>query len=442
MFPDTITEQKPLTVSEVTREIKNLLESAYPSIAVEGEISGFKKHGASGHIYFSLKDEQTILPAVIWRSSAQRLRFDPRDGMSVIAIGRLGVYEPQGKYQLYVDRLLPQGEGALEAAFRQLKEKLFTLGYFDPKRKRTLPKVPRRIAVITSPTGAAIRDILETLSRRWPAVEILVAPVRVQGAGAAAAIAAAIALVNRMHLGGVMTFDLLIVGRGGGSLEDLWAFNEEIVAEAIFTSQLVIVSGVGHETDLTIADLVADIRALTPTAAAMLVVPDRLEILESLQVLAGRLRSALFRRVEVARQRLDELRNRRPFRLPRERVHELSRRLDDFADRLHRRRPLERVREVRDRLSGFRERLDRAVRQIVARGHEANRSFAARLEALSPLNVLGRGYSLTATVDGALLRSSDPVRPGDRLTTRLARGRIVSRVESVELEPPAGATDE
>jgi exodeoxyribonuclease VII large subunit len=239
-----------------------------------------------------------------------------------------------------------------------------------------------------------------------------------------------------------MSFDLLIVGRGGGSLEDLWAFNEEVVAEAIFTSHLLIVSGVGHETDLTIADLVADIRALTPTAAAMLVVPDRLEILESLQAIEGRLRSALFRRVEVARQRLDELRNRRPFRLSRERIHELSRRLDELADRLHRRRPLERVREVRERLNGFGERLDRAVRQIVARGHEANRSLAARLEALSPLNVLGRGYSLTATVDGALLRSSDSVRPGDRLTTRLARGRIVSRVESVELEPHAGASHE
>src|SRR5437879_9711746 len=267
MFPDPLTEKKPLSVSEVTRNIKCLLEGAFPSWAVEGQVSGLSRP-QSGHVYFSLKDETAVLPAVIWRSTLQRIRFEPRDGMSVIAIGQLGVYEVQGKYQLYVNRLLPQGEGALEVAFRQLKEKLFTKGYFDPKRKRPLPKVPRRIAVITSPSGAAIRDILETLGRRWPAVEIVVVPVRVQGPGAALEIAAAIALANRLHDGGRLTLDVAIVGRGGGSLEDLWAFNEEILADAIFASRVVIVSGVGHETDTTITDLVADLRALTPTAAA------------------------------------------------------------------------------------------------------------------------------------------------------------------------------
>ena len=420
MFPDPLTEKKPLSVSEVTRNIKCLLEDAFPSLAVEGQVSGLSRP-QSGHVYFSLKDETAVLPAVIWRSTLQRIRFEPRDGMSVIAIGQLGVYEVQGKYQLYVNRLLPQGEGALEVAFRQLKEKLFTKGYFDPKRKRPLPRVPRRIAVITSPTGAAIRDVLETLGRRWPAVEIVVVPVRVQGPGAALEIAAAIALANRLHDGGRLTLDVAIVGRGGGSLEDLWAFNEEILADAIFASRVVIVSGVGHETDTTIADLVADLRALTPTAAAALVVPDRLEILDTLRSTADRLRSALLRRVELARQRLDDLGNRRPFRRPLERVQELGRRLGDLADRLQRRRPLERLREVRERLRSFGERIDRAVRQSVERGHEASRSLAGRLEALSPLNVLARGFSLTATAGDRLLRSTDSVRPGDRLHTRLAR---------------------
>jgi exodeoxyribonuclease VII large subunit len=441
MFPEPSREKPPLTVSQVTREIKSLLEDAYPSLCVEGEISGYKP-SHSGHIYFALKDELAILPSVIWRSAALRLRFEPRDGMSVIAVGNLGVYEPQGKYQLYVDRLVPQGEGALELAFRQLKEKLFAQGYFDPKRKRPIPNYPRRIGVVTSPTGAAIHDILKTLGKRWPALEVVIFPVRVQGPGAAEEIADAIALANRLHSGGLLALDLLIVGRGGGSLEDLWAFNELAVANGIFRSQLPIVSGVGHETDMTIADLVADVRALTPTAAATAIVPDRMEVVGKLQQSSARLRSGLIRQVERARQRLHDLCRRRPFLFPRERVQLLARRVDELLDRLQCRRPIERIREFRARLELSRDRLSRAVKFRIERGRERQRAVASQLAVLNPLNVLARGFSLTTAPAGTLLRSTDAVRPGDRIHTRLARGRIVSRVESVELEPLAGEPDE
>jgi exodeoxyribonuclease VII large subunit len=441
MFPGPTREKSPLTVSQVTREIKTLLEDAYPSLCVEGEISGYKP-SHSGHIYFSLKDDSAVLPSVIWRSATLRLRFEPRDGMHVIAVGNLGVYEPQGKYQLYVDRLWPVGEGALELAFRQLKEKLFAQGYFDPKRKRPIPSFPRRIGVVTSPTGAAIHDILKTLGIRWPALEVVIFPVRVQGPGADDEIADAIALANRLNSAGRMRLDLLIVGRGGGSLEDLWAFNELAVADAIFRSHLPIVSGVGHETDMTIADLVADVRAVTPTAAATAIVPDRMEVIGQLQQSLLRLRTGLIRRVDRARQRLDDLCRRRPFLYPSERIQLLSRRVDELLDRLQCRRPLERIREFRARLELARDRLSRAVGLRIERGRQRQRAVAAQLAALNPLNVLSRGFSLTTAPNGTLLRSTDAVRPGDRIHTRLARGRIVSRVESVELEPLSGEPDE
>lgn len=435
LFPEPQDERKTLTVTDVTRDIKQLLEAEFSTLCVAGEISGLSRP-QSGHMYLSLKDDGAILPSVIWRSAALRMRFDPKDGLSVVAIGRLTVYEPQGRYQFVIERLLPQGIGELELEFQKLKEKLFSKGYFDPQRKRPIPRVPRRIAVVTSPSGAAIRDILETLGRRWPAAEVVVIPVRVQGPGAADEIATAIHRINELSASGRMRVDLALVGRGGGSFEDLWAFNEEIVADAIFHSAVPIVSGVGHETDLTIADLVADVRALTPTDAAVHAVPDRLEWLKSVQSVGERLRGGLLRRVEIARQHLDQLRNRRPFRLPFDLIHDRSRRLDEIAERLQRRRPLARVREFDDRLATLSERLSRAMRFAVSRRHESVASLAGRLNALSPLNVLSRGYSLTSIVDGNLLRSTDSVRPGDRLQTRLARGRVVSRVETVELQAP------
>jgi exodeoxyribonuclease VII large subunit len=332
--------------------------------------------------------------------------------MEVIARGRLTVYVPRGDYQLQIEDLQPKGLGALELALRQLKEKLLKLGYFASERKKPLPRFPRRVALVTSASGAAVRDILEILGRRWPAVEAWVCPVRVQGEGAAEEIAAAIRLLNR-----VAAVDVMIVGRGGGSVEDLWAFNAECIAQAIFESRIPVVSAVGHEIDLTIADLVADCRALTPSEAAERVVPDRAELVQGLCHIQERMRSLLLQRLDGYKNRLDGLAQRRALRLPLERLRELERRLDEGGERLHR--------GAHQRLEQVRERLQ---------------AQAARLETLSPLNVLGRGYSLTRReADRAVIRSPDQLRPGERLVTDVADGRIISRVEELERtgEPPA-----
>jgi exodeoxyribonuclease VII large subunit len=434
LFPEPNIAEAPLSVTEVTQQIKALVEGAFPTLHVVGEVSGLSRP-RSGHVYFSLKDDGAILPAVIWKSSAMRMRFELQDGMNVIAVGHLGVYEPQGRYQFYVERLIAHGEGALDRAFRQLKERLFVKGYFAPEHKKPLPKYPQTIGVVTSASGEAIRDILKTLHNRWPAVEIVLRPVRVQGVGAAEEIAEAIALLNDLGASGDVCCDVLIVGRGGGSVEDLWAFNEEIVADAIHFSKLPIVSAVGHEGDITIADLVADARAATPTAAATMVVPDRCDELAGLNVEWNRLQVSMARRIEQARRQIGDLRQRRPFRFPLERLLNHSFRLDDLSDRLHRRRPHARVCELHERLALMRERLGRTIRRKAERDRERLSAIQGRLRALSPLNVLDRGYSLTMTADGKVLRATDHLRPGERLQTRLARGKLLSRVESVELEP-------
>ena len=276
-----------LSVSELTRQIKEVIEGGFPSVWVAGEVSNLSRP-QSGHVYLTLKDSGATLKAVVYRGIALRMKFDLRDGLEVIARGRLSLYMPQGNYQLTVEELQPRGIGALELAFQQLREKLFTKGYFDPKRKRPLPRYPRRIVLVTSPTGAAVRDMVEILSRRWPVAELWVCPVPVQGEGAGLKIAEVIGRLNR-----VPGIDVLIVGRGGGSLEDLWAFNEECVARAIFTSQIPVVSAVGHETDVTIADLVADVRAATPSEAAERVAPNRAEEMDRLSGAGVQLRVAV-----------------------------------------------------------------------------------------------------------------------------------------------------
>ncbi len=411
-IPNVPEGAKVRSVSEVTAEIRGLLEEGFASVWITGEVSNLARP-SSGHVYLVLKDGQAQLRAVIWRGVALRLRFDPRDGLEVIVRGRMTVYPARGDYQLVIEELHPKGIGARELALRQLCERLFGLGYFDARRKKPLPRFPRRVALVTSPSGAAVRDMLEILGRRWPAVEVWVCPVRVQGDGAAEEIAAAIRLVNRV--GGV---DVLIVGRGGGSTEDLWAFNEEIVAQAIFESRIPVVSAVGHEIDVTVADRVADRRALTPSEAAELVVPSRDELADSLQEVGKRLRVLLLNHVRQARRRWEELANRPVFRRPLDRVRELERRLDEQG-----------------------ERLGRAVRQQLTATRQAVESASARLETLSPLNVLGRGYSLTRTEPaGGVVRSAEQVRPGDRLVTHVQHGRIVSRVESTEGESPRVAT--
>lgn len=393
---------KILSVAELTRIIRGLLEEAFPAVWVVGEISNCRRQGSSGHIYLTLKDAEAQLPAVLWQSLARRLRFEPRDGLAVVVRGRIEVYAPHGKYQMIIDEMQPKGIGRLELAFQQLKEKLERLGYFDPRRKRPLPRYPRRIALITSPSGAAVRDMLEILGRRWPAVEVWVCPVRVQGDGAAPEIAAMIRHVNRLR-----GPEVLIVGRGGGSLEDLWAFNEECVARSIFESRLPVISGVGHETDLTIADLVADVRALTPSEAAERVVPDRIKVLAEIDGQRSRLESYMSRRLERLRQRLADLEQRRCFRLPLDGIRDREHRLDEATERLH-------GAQCRH-LNQLRQRLE---------------AHAARLEGLSPLNVLARGYSLTRKeADQTVIRSAGQARPGERLVTTLQQGRLVSIVE-------------
>src|SRR5262249_41457167 len=284
---------KVLSVSELTREVKALLEDTFARVWVSGEVSGFKRHPPSGHWYFTLKDAGAQLKAAMFRGSNLRVRFDVADGMKVIARGRIGVYEQRGDYQFYVEELQPEGIGPLELAFRQLKEKLSVKGYFEPGRKKPIPMFPRRIVLVTSPAGAAVRDMLEILGQRWPAGEVWICPVPVQGDGAAEKIADAIRWLNRLR-----DIEVLIVARGGGSLEDLWAFNEECVAHAIFESRIPIICGIGHETDYTIADMVADRRAETPTAAAMCVVCDWREEEKKLRHIEHRLRERIDRRLE------------------------------------------------------------------------------------------------------------------------------------------------
>jgi exodeoxyribonuclease VII large subunit len=396
-----------LSVSALTRRVRETLEGEFGSVWVSGEISNLIRPN-SGHLYFSLKDDKATLRAVIYRGIAFRVRFEPRDGMEVVVRGRLTVYEPRGDYQLAVEEIHPKGVGALELALQQLKEKLQAKGYFDPRRKKKLPAFPRAIALVTSPSGAAVRDMLELLSRRWPVAAVTVVPVRVQGDGAAGEIATAIRLLNRLQAEGVIRLDALIVGRGGGSLEDLWAFNEEPVAEAIFASKIPVVSAIGHEIDVTISDLVADHRALTPSHAVTDLTPDLSALETGLTDTARRMRECLGRRLNLARQRLDTFAGRRTFRQPLDRIRDLEKRLDELDQRL-----------------------GRQARQTIERHRDRVAAVAGRLHTLSPLNVLARGYSLTYQPDGHLLRAASAVQPGDRLTTRLAAGEVESRVEAV-----------
>lgn len=403
LFPEEPPEEQPiLSVAELTARIKDALEIGFPLVCVAGEIGDLARPH-SGHLYFTLKDAQAQIPAVMWRTGANRLRFDLHDGLEVVCRGHLEVYAPRGRYQLILDAIEPLGIGALELAFRQLHERLAKQGLFDAARKRPLPRFPRRIAVVTSPTGAALRDFLEVLRRRWNGVDVLVVPVRVQGDGAGDEIAAAIAGVNRL----ACPIDCLVVTRGGGSLEDLWAFNEEAVVRAIVASRIPVVSGVGHEIDVTLADLAADVRALTPSEAAERVVPSAEELAQGLLQYRQRLAAAVRSRIEYGRHRWTSLSEHRAFRRPLAVVHDLARRLDELESRSAR---------------GIRERLLRSQSQVA--------TLAARLDSLSPLAVLGRGYSLTRRLaDGRIIRNAAELSPGDEIATRFAHGEVISRVE-------------
>jgi len=398
-----------VTVSQVTAMVRRALADALPAtLHVVGELSNFKRHG-SGHLYFTLKDDASELSCVMWRSDAARMKFAPTDGLEVVATGKVEVFERAGRYQFYVRKLEPRGVGALELAFRQLREKLEREGLFDPAHKMPLPAFPRRIALVTSPTGAAVADMINTIERRFPCVTILLYPVRVQGPGAADEIARAIRAVNAKveSIGGV---DVMIVGRGGGSLEDLWAFNEEIVARAIYAARIPIVSAVGHEVDVTISDLVADVRAATPTAAGELVVPVLDEVVAGVNALADRLSRGLASRLNIDRTKLAALSSRSAFRDPRAVVYRRDQLLDELAVRLYRRaversahgrRRLDAVAPAVDRIAPHRfllqratqlQSLDHRLQALVTRlANAAERRLAAameRLERVSPARTL------------------------------------------------------
>jgi len=436
-----------LTVSALTLRIKDALEQAFPAVWVRGELTGVKL-AASGHLYFGLKDAEAQLECVMWKSAAARLVFEPRDGAEVEAFGDVSVYPPRGRYQLVARELRPAGLGALLLAFEQLKRRLQAEGLFDPARKRPLPRYPLRIGLVTSPAGAAVRDLVTVLRARWPSIGIVLAPVRVQGEGAAEEIAAAIERFNRFG-----RVDLLIVGRGGGSIEDLWAFNEEVVVRAIAGSTLPVISAVGHEVDWTLADLAADMRAATPSNAAEIAVRVRAEVAAALAERGADMARALRERLAECRRRLEALTGRYGFRRQRDALGLHQQRVDDLVARLGAalRARLERVRErllalarrygLREwprEIGRRREQLVRVTGRLAAAGLatlEARRARLAgpgdRLRALSPRLVLERGYCLARRGDGTLVRNAAGLAVGERLALEFARGEADARIEAV-----------
>ena len=391
------------TVSQITREIKDVVEGEFARVAVLGEISNLTRAG-SGHVYLTLKDESAQLRAVLWRTAAARVKFELADGLEVAAIGRVELYQARGSLQLIVEELIPQGVGALELAFRQLQEKLAAEGLFDPQRKRPLPQFPRRIALVTSPTSAAVRDMLQVITRRWPGANIIVVPVAVQGEGAAAEIATSLRMV-----GTIPDVEVVITGRGGGSLEDLWAFNEEVVARAIAECPIPVVSAVGHEIDVSIADLVADRRALTPSEAGELVVPVRSEVETALGHVRERLVTALRGQAATARLQLEAIRSRSVFTQPLGLVHDRMHQLDEQERRLR-----------------------QAILERVAASRASLAVASTALDALSPLKVLERGYSVTRRNDTQeVMHSALGLAVHETIETLFAQGRVVSRIESI-----------
>jgi len=439
-----VSERTIWSVTELSRRLAAALEERFPTVWVEGEISNFKVYG-SGHAYFTLKDEGSQLRAVLFRNRVRRIRFEPADGLHVLAFGSVEVYPQRGEYQLVVELLEPRGLGALQLAFEQLKERLGREGLFDRARKRGLPRFPSRIGIVTSPRGAALHDMLRVIGRRFGEIHVVVAPAKVQGDGAAAEVAQGIRELNA--LGGV---DVIIVGRGGGSLEDLWAFNDEMLARTIAASKIPVISAVGHEVDFTIADFVADVRAATPSQAAELVVREKRAVAESVGELRRRLVHAMTRRLEAQRDRLEAVRERRVLTDPRRPLRDLTRRLDEAGARLRRamratvqrvahrvelatrdlraRNPVARARQDRRRLGDLTGRLDRALARGLDRRRHRLVGVAGRLDSLSPLAVLGRGYSLTLTASGQIVRSVRQVTEGDEVDVMLHEGSLAARV--------------
>jgi len=453
-------EQRPLTVSELTAAVRSALEARFAAVWVEGEISNFKAH-SSGHWYFTIKDEAAQLRAKCFRSANTRIRFRPTDGLHVRARGRLSVYAPRGEYELVVETLDPIGAGALRIAFEQLRDRLQAEGLFAKELKRPLPVFPRRVGIVTSPTGAAIRDILNVISRRTRTVHVLFSPARVQGETAGPDIVRAIRLINQHHERALREgrngdlVDVLIVGRGGGSTEDLWAFNQEEVARAIRKSVIPVISAVGHETDFTIADFVADFRAPTPSAAAEIVAAQEDQICSSLERLGRQLaRLTRFKivdaRAKVQEQALSQVFDEVRARLRDARAntssatHELQTRItrtvrnaqsraNAVTQKLSPARLQTRVANARARFEMASSGCSTAMEMQLQQARERLGLAAASLDALSPLAVLQRGYAIARDKSGALLRDAKSVAVGDEVRVRLEKGKLNTRVEGVEL---------
>ena len=403
---------KPVSVSVLSDAIRNTLNGQFSGVLVQGELSGISRP-RSGHVYLTLKDEYAQISAVLWRTTAEQLKFKLEDGQKVVCGGYVDIYPQRGTYQLIIQKLRPVGIGELELAYRQLYAKLESAGLFDPAIKKPLPKYPKKVALITSPSGAAIRDFLQVLARRWRNTEVVVIPVKVQGPGSAEEIATAIHSVSKF----ANPPDAVVVTRGGGSKEDLWSFNEEIVCRAIHACAVPVISAVGHEIDVSLSDKVADVRALTPSEAAELLVPERSTLVRQLGNVKQRMQRSLLTRLAAAETDLQQIRNRPVFARPMmlverraEQVAELERRLSNAIERKH-------------------ERL----------GSELG-ALAGRLETINPLAVLARGYSLTSkTVDNAkeLLTDANQLDPGDEIESRLLRGTVISKVLRVESDENA-----
>ena len=395
---------QPVSVTQLTQYIKLLLDrdEILSQACVRGELSNFKAH-SSGHLYFTLKDEGAVISCVMFRSDAMKLRFRPESGMKVILYGRVSLFPKSGQYQIYVTNMQPDGVGALAVAFEQLKRRLHEEGLFDPKHKKPLPRYPERVALVTSPTGAAVRDMIRILGRRWPMAEVIVCPVRVQGEGAAEEIADMLDYVDKHQLA-----DVIITGRGGGSMEDLWAFNEEMVARAIWRCQIPVISAVGHEPDVTIADYVADVRAATPSNGAELAVRDSEALQSALRQLQVRMEQAQMQKINRLRQRLDTLSKSRVMRQP-----------DAYLQQqeLH--------------LEMLRQRLEHSGEVVLGKNRQRFERTAAKLDALSPLKVLGRGYAMV-TREETVIRETAQLNPGDAISVSLSDGTAQCTVNTVQ----------
>ena len=438
-------EKSILTVTQLTGLIRGVLEENFDQVWVEGEISNLAMPH-SGHLYFTLKDAGAQVRCVMFRASSRALKFKPKDGMGLIVRGRLSVFEPRGEYQLIVEYLEPKGIGALQLAFIQLKERLACEGLFAESHKKPIPKLPQRIGVVTSATGAAIHDILNVLDRRFANVQVLIRPVKVQGEGAAGEIAAAIRDFNRYR-----EIDVMIVGRGGGSLEDLWAFNEEVVARAIFESRIPVISAVGHEVDFTIADFVADLRAPTPSAAAELVVKSKAELAAELDALTHRLGLAMRRSLDGHWGELNAL--TRAVKDPSLLLGRLAQRVDDLDERMRRavrhlllrrgekaaflqnrlrlQNPALQVEQGKELLLGYSARMEKGMARLLERARQETAVNAGKLQALSPLATLARGYSIVRKLpEMTVVRNSGQVEPGDLLDLTFQQGGVRCRVET------------